>query len=113
MCMGLAASLGMMAAGATGTAITLCRGEHRAISLTLGYFTLMEALQVAGYATLDQCGSPVNNAVTLASYLHIAFQPLFINAFAMAIAPSAVSPALRRAVYALAALATLALLVRL
>ncbi|RDC72117.1 hypothetical protein DLJ49_12215 [Rhodovulum sp. 12E13] len=113
MCWGLAASVGMVAAGAAGTALTLRRGEHRAIPLTLGYFTLMEALQVAGYATLDQCGSPVNDAVTLASYLHIAFQPLVINAFAMAITPAAVSPALRRAVYGLAALATLSLLIRL
>lgn len=111
--MGLAASVGMMAAGAAGTALTLRRGEPWAIPLTLGYFTLMEALQVAGYATLDRCGSPVNEAVTLASYLHIAVQPLVINAFAMAIAPAAVSPGLRRAVYALAGLATLALLVRL
>ncbi|KPQ14816.1 MAG: hypothetical protein HLUCCA09_02940 [Rhodobacteraceae bacterium HLUCCA09] len=111
--MGLAASVGMMAAGAAGTALTLRRGEPWAIPLTLGYFTLMEALQVAGYATLDRCGSPVNEAVTLASYLHIAVQPLVINAFAMAIAPAAVSPGLRRAVYVLAGLATLALLVRL
>jgi hypothetical protein len=113
MCWGLAASVGMVAAGAAGTALTLRRGEHPAIPLTLGYFTLMEALQLAGYVTLDRCGSPANEAVTLASYLHIAFQPLVINAFAMAIAPVAVSPGLRRAVYALAGLATLALLVRL
>ena len=40
------------------------------------------------HAICVQCGNPANQAVTLASYLHIALQPLFINAFCMAIAPA-------------------------
>lgn len=113
MCLGLAASVTMVAAGAAGTALTLRRGEPWAIPATLAYFTVMEALQVGGYATLGACGTPANRAVTAASYLHIAVQPIFINAFAMALAPAPVPAHLRRAVYALAALASLGLLLRL
>ena len=113
MCWGLAASRAMVAAGAAGTAVTLRRGAPRAIPATLAYFTLMEALQIGGYATLGACGTPANRAITAASYLHIAFQPLVINAFAMAIAPAPVAAPMRRAVYALAALASLGLLLRL
>jgi hypothetical protein len=103
----------MVAAGGAATAITIRRGEPAAIPFTLAYFTVMEGLQVGGYLLLDQCGSPGNRAITAASYLHIVFQPLVINAFAMAIAPGPVAPATRRLVYALAALASLALALRL
>jgi hypothetical protein len=41
----------------------------------------------------------VNQSVTLLSYLHIAFQPLFINAFAMALIAGGVSTWMRRAVH--------------
>jgi hypothetical protein len=113
MCWGMTASVAMVAAGGAAAAVSARRGDPVAIPGTLVFFALMEALQVAGYATIDQCGTPANRAVTQASYLHIVLQPLFINAFAMAIAPAPVAPALRRAVYALAALASLALLLRL
>jgi hypothetical protein len=103
----------MVAAGGAAMAVSWYRGDRKAIWLTLGYFTFMEALQATGYAVVDQCGTPGNRAVTLLSYLHIAFQPIFINAFAMAIAPRPVPPRLRRAVYAIAALCSAALLLRL
>jgi hypothetical protein len=103
----------MTAAGGAAMVVSAARGDPKAIWLTLGYFTLMEALQAAGYAVVDQCGSTANQGITLLSYLHIAGQPIVINAFAMAIAPRAVPPALRRTVYALATLATAALLFRL
>ena len=45
-----------------------------------GYFTVMEGLQVWGYTVVDSCGTPQNQAVTLLSYLHIAFQPMVFNA---------------------------------
>jgi len=62
---------------------------------------------------IDACNSPANQSITLLSYLHIAFQPLFINAFALAVAPTVVPPGLRKLVYALAGLATLLILLRL
>jgi hypothetical protein len=113
MCWSAGASIAMTAAGGAAMVVSAARCDPKAIWLTLGYFTVMEALQAAGYAVVDQCGSKANQGITLLSYLHIAGQPIAINAFAMAIAPRVVAPALRRTVYVLAALATATLLLRL
>lgn len=113
MCWSATASVAMVAAGGVATVVALKRGEPTALWATLGYFTLMEALQAAGYAVVDQCGNPANQAITVLSYLHIAIQPLFINAFAMAIAPSEVSRSMRRWVWILASAASVLLLLRL
>jgi hypothetical protein len=103
----------MVAVGGAATAVTMLRGDARGIWVTLGYFTVMEALQATGYAVIDSCGTPANRTITVLSYLHIAFQPLFINAFAMAIAPSEISARTRSWVWALAGLASVMLLARL
>ena len=87
MCWSESASLAMVTVGSVATLVTATRGERPAIPLVLGYFTVMEALQVGGYWVLDDCQSTTNHNVTVLSYLHIALQPLFINAFAMATAP--------------------------
>ncbi|MDU8943841.1 DUF5765 domain-containing protein [Ovoidimarina sediminis] len=113
MCWSATASVAMVAAGGVGAAITLRRGDPAAIWATLGFFTVMEGLQATGYAVIDQCGSPANRTITILSYLHIALQPLFINAFAMAIAPVRPGPQVRRWVWALAGLASAVLFLRL
>ncbi|MDQ2090673.1 DUF5765 domain-containing protein [Marimonas arenosa] len=113
MCWSEGASVAMVGIGAAATVITTRRGEPSAIPITLGFFTLMEALQVAGYWVVDECSLPVNQSVTVLSYIHIALQPIFINAFAMAVAPAVVPPATRRLVYAAAGLATILILMRL
>jgi hypothetical protein len=111
MCWSETASVAMVGLGAAATVITLKRGDPAAIPATLAYFTFMEGLQAVGYTVIDQCGTPANAAITWASYLHIAIQPLFINAFALAIAPVAVSAALRRRVYAVAAACSAVMLI--
>jgi hypothetical protein len=113
MCWGIAATLAMTGAGAAATAVTLRRGDPPAFPLALGYFTLMEALQLGGYLTLDQCGTPANETVTLLSVLHIAFQPLVINAFAMALVGRPLAPGLRGLVVMLAGLAVAVMLLQL
>lgn len=113
MCWSASASVAMVAVGGAATAVAYTRGEPKGIWLTLGYFTFMEALQATGYAVVDQCGSRANETVTVLSYLHIAFQPLFINAFAMAIVPTEPSVAVRRWVFGLAGLASALLVLRL
>ncbi len=113
MCWSMGASVGMVGLGAAATAYALHRREAPAIPAAFGYFTAMEALQVAGHAVVDRCGSPTNQAVTLLSYLHIAFQPFFINAFAMAILPRGPGPALRALVWVLCAVAAAAMLLQL
>ena len=89
----------MVGIGAVATGVVAARGQPRAIWLALGYFTVMEALQATGYAVVDNCGTPSNQAITLLSYLHIVFQPFFINAFAMELVPGPVKARLRRGVY--------------
>lgn len=113
MCWSATASVAMVGLGGAATVVTAYRGEPRAIWMALGYFTVMEALQALGYSVVDQCGSFGNRSVTVLSYLHIAFQPLFINAFAMAIAPVAVSARQRRLVYGVAGVCSAFILLRL
>lgn len=113
MCWSESATVAMIGLGAASTAITLWRGEAPAIPAALAFFTGMEALQLGGYWSLGACGTPLNRSVTVLSYVHIALQPIFINAFAMAVAPIVVSDRLRRWVFALSALASALILARL
>ena len=112
MCWSTSASVAMVAIGGAATAVTYMRGEPKAIWIALGYFTFMEGLQAAGYGVVDQCTDPANRALTWLSYLHIAVQPLVINAFSMAIAPAPVSATMRKWVYGIVALCTGVLLVQ-
>ena len=113
MCFTMGVSAAMVALGGAATAVTLRRGEAPAIPLTLGYFTVMEALQVAGYMVIDDCTAPVNQTVTLLSVLHIVFQPLVINAFAMALVATPPSMRMRWSVMGLCALSSVVMLVQL
>jgi hypothetical protein len=106
-------SAAMVALGGTATAVSVKRGEAPAISVTLGYFTVMEALQVAGYAVINECSSPVNQTVTVLSVMHIVFQPLFINWFAMALIAKPVSLGMRSFVFTLCALSSVLMLLQL
>ncbi|TVS01423.1 MAG: hypothetical protein EA407_12295 [Rhodobacteraceae bacterium] len=111
MCFSMSVSVVMVGIGGAATALTIQRGDTPAVPLTLGYFTVMEALQVAGYLVIDQCGAPANQTVTLLSILHIVFQPFVINAFAMALVARPVRLGMQVAVYALCAVsATIMLL---
>ncbi|MFY0690522.1 MAG: hypothetical protein JXR14_01215 [Paracoccaceae bacterium] len=112
MCWSMGASVAMVGLGAGATGLLIRRGEPPAIWLTLGFFTVMEALQVAGYGVLDQCGTPANRSVTLLSYLHIVLQPLFINAFALELVPPEVKRKARAPAYAVACLASLVMVVQ-
>jgi hypothetical protein len=89
----------MVALGVGATVLSLRRGDPPAVPAAVAWFTFMEGLQVAGYGVVDQCGSPANQAITLLSYLHITFQPLFINAFAMALLARGVSNRMRVGVH--------------
>lgn len=113
MCWSMAVSVGMVAVGGAATAVTIRRGDHPAVPLTLGYFTAMEALQVWGHAVIDQCGTPSNEAVTLLSVLHIVFQPFVINAFAMALVARPVGLGMKTLVFALCAASSVLMLLQL
>ncbi len=113
MCWSAGASVGMVALGAAATAWTLRRGDPLAIPGAFAYFTGMEALQALGYAEADTCGGAANQTITLLSYLHIVFQPFFINAFAMAIMRGSVARPMRVAVYLACGASALAMLLQL
>lgn len=112
MCWSPEASAAMVVIGGAATGLAHRRGEPAAIWGTLGYFTAMEALQLAGYGVLDDCGTTGNRAVTMLSYLHIALQPIIINLFALELVPKAVSALARFWVLLLAAAASAVMLVQ-
>ena len=113
MCWSATASIAMVGVGASATIVAMRRKEPTAIWLAIGYFTVMELLQAAGYGVIGDCGAPANQTLALLLYLHIAFQPLFVNAFAMATAPVQIAKSKRLGVYLIASLATLSLILRL
>lgn len=110
MCWSAEATAAMIVVGTVASAVTYWRGDAPAIWLTLGYFTLMEALQLWGYGVVDQCGTPANRSVTVLSYLHITLQPFFINAFAMELVPEKVKFRVRPWVFAACAISSLVML---
>lgn len=112
MCWNVEASAAMVALGSAVVVVTYRRGDAPAIWVTLGFFTFMEALQVWGYMELDQCGTTANKSVTIASYLHIAVQPFFINAFTMELVPASVKRKVRFWVYSACAISTAIMLVQ-
>lgn len=103
MCWSLTASAAMVATGAATTVFARHKGLPTAIWLTIGYFTVMEALQTAGYFVVGACGTTTNQTITALSYLHIVFQPFFINAFSMQLIPREINKRIRTAVYWLCA----------
>lgn len=113
MCFSLGVTVAMVGAGAVATGVTLCRREAAVIPATLAYFTLMEAIQVAGYARIDQCGDPVNQTATMLAMLHIVFQPFVINAFAMETVGRRVGPRMRALVWGLCGLSSTIMLLQL
>lgn len=89
------------------------KGESRELWLPLAYFAGMEMLQAATYAYIDQCDTPQNQILTLLGYLHITFQPFFVNMVALYFIPEAVKKRIRAGVYALCGPGALAMLVKL
>jgi len=48
-------------------------------SVGIGYFSLMEILQYFQYKVINNCNSNINKLLTNIGYIHICFQPLFVN----------------------------------
>lgn len=113
MCWNVGATTVMMVAGAAGAVVSARRGDPAAVPFALGWFALMEGLQLWGLAAIDACGTPANATVTYLSALHIAFQPLVINAFVMATVAPLRSARGRWAVLALSGAATAVILLQL
>lgn len=102
----------MVAAGVAAAGLTLWRRDPVMVPVTCLFFAAMEGLQLAGYSVIDQCGTPANQTVTALSMLHIALQPVVLNAFMLAwLAPQA-RPRVVRWVMGLSVIATVAILLQ-
>lgn len=112
MCWGIEVTTGMTVAGVAAAALTARRGEPAAVPLTFLFFAAMEGLQLAGYLVIDQCGTPANQWATALSMLHIALQPIVINAFMLAWLYPGATDRTRRTVMGLAILASALTLVQ-
>ena len=113
MCWSIGVSAAMVGLGAVATGVSLLRRDRPAIPATFAYFTLMEGLQAASYPVIDQCGVPANQTLALLSYLHIAFQPFFVNAFAMAILAGVVAAPMRVAAHIVCGVSATSMLLQL
>lgn len=112
MCWGVEVTAGMVGLGTAAAVLSARRGDPAAVPLTFLYFAVMEGLQLAGYSVIDQCGTPANRAVTALSMLHIALQPVVINAFLLAWLRPGSSAWTRGWVMGLATLASVLILVQ-
>lgn len=59
----------------------------------------MEALQAYTYGVNDDCTMPSNQVATLLGYLHITFQPFFINLISIYFIPNQVRKRIEPLVY--------------
>lgn len=100
MCWSGEASGVLAAAGFGMTAYLYHSGEKKALWLTLFYFTLMELLQALTYIYINQCNVPMNKILTFLGYIHLAFQPFFINMVGMYFIPKDIKEKISKYVYA-------------
>lgn len=99
MCWSGEASAVLATSGFAMTAYLIKTGEKRELWLVLLYFTLMELLQAITYIYINQCTVPINKVLTSLGYLHLAFQPFFINMAAMYFIPETVKAKIAPYVY--------------
>ena len=83
------------------TAYAAYKKEPTPLWLILGYFSLMEMLQAFTYLVINECSNPANQIATVLGYLHIAFQPFFINALSLYFIPERISKKIAFPVYTL------------
>jgi hypothetical protein len=88
------------------------KGESKELWIPLTYFACMELLQAATYVYISLCDSPPNQILTLFGYIHIAFQPFFVNMVAMYFIPEEVKKKISTAVYTLCGVGAIAMLVK-
>lgn len=112
MCWSGEASAVLAATGFTSTAYFYRKGESPVLCAALAYFSLMELLQAYTYSVIDQCLDPRNQVATLLGYIHISFQPIFINAVAMHFIPQTLRRRIAPTVYTLCFIATIIFMMR-
>jgi hypothetical protein len=113
MCWSGEASTVLATVGIASSAYAAWRREPPMLYMALLYFSLMEALQAYTYSVIGQCANPANQIATLLGYLHIAFQPFFVNAVSMYFIPEPVRRRIAVPVYTLCFAAAIVMLIQL
>lgn len=113
MCWSLEASAAVATVGFAATGYAAYKREPPAVYATVGYFSVMEALQAFAYVAIDDCTDPGNQLATILGYLHIAFQPFFINAIALYFIPERIARVVAPWVYLLCFAGTILMVVQL
>lgn len=90
MCWSGEASLVMTGVGLTGALWSKKKGHPPSTWVSLLYFTCMEFIQAMTYPVIGQCGTPLNESLTYAGYIHIAFQNFFVQWVGLSFMPKAV-----------------------
>ena len=105
MCWTVEASTTLTAAGVAGVGYGVYTRQPKELVITLAYFTIMEALQALSYPVAGICHSSLNQLLTLLSFMHIAFQPFFINMVMMYLIPNSLRKKIALPVYCLCGIA--------
>ncbi len=113
MCWSGEASTVLATVGVSGALYAAYKKEPASLWGTLLYFAMMEALQAYTYTVINQCSLPANQIATVLGYLHIAFQPFFINAISMHFLPEPVATRLYKPVYGLCFVSAIIMLLQL
>jgi hypothetical protein len=100
MCWSFAASIIFTTIGLLASIYLIKKKDDKYLWIPLIYFSLMELLQVFTYLYLNQCDLPINQILTYLGYLHITFQPFFINMLFMHFIPTKVRDKISCYVYA-------------
>ncbi|MDP2692607.1 MAG: DUF5765 domain-containing protein [bacterium] len=106
-------SAALATAGFAGSYWSYKKGHQPFRYVPLMYFSAMETLQAITYSVIDDCGNSTNTTLTYLSFIHIAFQPFFVNMFAMSWLPTKLPKVARRMVWGLCAFATIIFLLML
>jgi len=93
-------------------AYLILKKESRLLWIPLGYFAIMETLQALTYIYIGDCSSPMNQLLTFLSYIHISFQPIFINLIFLYFIPARFRKKIFTVVMILSFLATIFMLAK-
>jgi len=112
MCWSCSASIIFTTIGLIASLYLIKKKDDKFLWIPLIYFSLMELLQVFTYLYLNQCDLPLNQLLTYLGYLHIVFQPFFINMIFMHFIPKHVKDKISGYVYAICFASSILMLIK-
>ncbi len=76
MCFSLEMSTVMLVLGSI-TTFVAARNINSKAAMLVGYFTIMQAIHILGYLTINDCDNTLNQIASYTNYAHVCFQPFF------------------------------------